>query len=284
MDGGAGSFAMLSFHRTDTVRLLQFPESIFIAIQHRILASWPPGIQTSGRFGDNPGPSFQLKLKGKPFSWSTQQDGVGGARLVRDLLAFMHEHSWRLVAPLSYGRRRGTKDVLVFEPPPPSAARPPAAEWLAVTPMRSDRLRITGDAHDARSPARNAGPDALSGLVSTLQQTLEAADLFQEGEWSYDSFEFKLKGRPWMASGEASVKTRLLLLRIAENLGAAGWKLHASVLHRTMSDDFRLADTLVFMRPTEPITGSSPDASKTTFESPFALPPSDAPPSYSAAR
>ena len=119
------SYALLSFHKSDTVRFLQFPEELYIGIQPYILASWPPGIQNSGPFTEHPN-SRQLKLKGFPFGWSRGQDTVGGARLVRDIFAFMHHSGWELVMPFSRSRQPGTKDVLIFRPRPLEA--PPAQE------------------------------------------------------------------------------------------------------------------------------------------------------------
>ncbi|KAK1756196.1 hypothetical protein QBC47DRAFT_182020 [Echria macrotheca] len=244
-------FATLSFHKRDTIRLLQFPDQLYTSLQPAILASWPPGIEASGPFADSPG-SYHFKLKGRPFAWRTSQDSVGGARLVRDLLAFLHHFNWDLVMPLSCAQRLSSKDLLIFRPRPPSAAPSLPMEWLAVAPAKSDRLFIIGDSQPAFETPRAVSehtPNHVVWLTMTLTRTLQELDVFQSSETKYNWVEYKLKGRPWMKGGEDGVKTRIVILRILELLHHCGWSAHTSVQHRTGNDDRRMLDTMFFMRP-----------------------------------
>ena len=76
----------------------------------------------------------------------------------------------------------------------------------------------------------------------------QGMDVFQSGEWNLDSFEFKFKYAPWRAHGEATVKTRLLLLRIIELLDSHGWRSYCACKQRTESDDVRQPDTWYFVK------------------------------------
>ncbi|KAK0646227.1 hypothetical protein B0T16DRAFT_412964 [Cercophora newfieldiana] len=251
MEYGGGSYAVLSFHKTDTVKLLQFPHDIYVNIQPAILASWPAGVQSCGPFTKTPN-SYQFKLKGKPFGWMNDHDSVGGARLVRDLLAFLYHQNWEIVMPLSCARRLSAKDMLVFRPRPPSAGLMPLREWLAVCPSRSDKLYIIGDAQpnfdSATTSAVEHTPDHIVWLTMSFTEMLKEMDLLQKSETKYNWIEYKLKGRPWFYGGEAAVKTRLMLLRMFEMLESFGWTSYASVQHRTGNDDKRMVDTMFFSR------------------------------------
>jgi len=253
MDALGGSYAILSFHKSDTVKLLQFPEDIYVNIQSAILASWPPGIQSSGSFTNAP-KSYQFKLKGKPFGWMTDQDSVGGARLVRDLLAFIYHHNWEIAMPLSCARRLTAKDMLIFRPRPPTAGVMLPREWLAVSPSRSDKLYIVGDSQpifddSAASSTSQPTPGHIVSLTMSLTEMLKEMGLLQKSETKYNWIEYKLRGRPWFYGGEPGVKTRLMLLRMFEILESFGWTSHVSVQHRTGNDDKRMVDTMFFSRP-----------------------------------
>ncbi|KAK0623188.1 hypothetical protein B0T14DRAFT_536134 [Immersiella caudata] len=251
MESG-GSYAILSFHKTDTIKLLQFQEEIYLNMQSAILASWPPGVQSSGSLTSTPN-SYQIKLKGKPFGWMNDQDSVGGARLVRDLLAFLYHHNWEIVMPLSCARRLSAKDMLVFRLKSPSAGSMLPREWLAVSPSRSDRLYIIGDSQpnfeSATTSAVEHTPAHIVRLTVSITGILKEMDLLQKSEAKYQWVEYKLKGRPWLYGGDAAVKTRLMLLRVFEMLESFGWTSHASIQHRTGNDDKRMVDTMFFSRP-----------------------------------
>ncbi|KAK3379497.1 hypothetical protein B0T24DRAFT_158898 [Lasiosphaeria ovina] len=254
----SSAFAILSIHKNDSLRFLQFPDDIHANIQPVILATWPLGIQSSGPYAE----SYQYKLKGKPFGWANEQEVVGGFRVMRNVLAFLHEQSWQLVTPLVCSRKRGAKDTLIFRRRPLDAGPPVPMDWLAVALMGSDKLRVVYDAKDVKlSGGADSDHDHLGVLISGLKKALEAMDCFQKGDWSYDSFEFKLKGRPWLSQGEDVVKSRLLLLRIVETLDSSGWQSCCSVLQRTGNDDFRMADTWYFMRPKTQAGGGNETAS-----------------------
>jgi hypothetical protein len=253
MSKETNKFASLSIHQTDRLRFLQFPEDIYVDAEAVITASWPPGVQAAGPYGN----SYQYKLKGRPFGAMSDKEGVGCRRLIRDVLAFLRDHSWVLVTPLICNLRPDAKDTLIFRRLAPDAPLPPPVEWLVVALTRSDRLRIIYDVKNPNPLTADNDHDHLGVLVTSLKKVLEGMELLDKGEYNNDSFEFKFKGMPWNAYGEKTVTTRLMLLRLVETLDSFGWQSHAAVLQRTGTKDIRVADTWYFVRPrAEPSTMS----------------------------
>ncbi|KAB5570565.1 hypothetical protein GE09DRAFT_711958 [Coniochaeta sp. 2T2.1] len=145
---------------------------------------------------------------------------------------------------------------------------PAPVEWLVVAPMHGDRLRIIRDLNgllvdggngekfssssSSSSSAATArmrdSQDELGVLVQALKQAIAGVDYFQSGEWSHDSYEFKLKGYPWNAIGGKTVKVEVLLLAVFETLDRLGWRAYASVRHRSDDDDTRKSETMFFVR------------------------------------
>ena len=281
------SFASISFSWTDRLRFVQFPPAIIAPLTDRIRASWPPGIQAQQAHAQHAhAHAHEYKLRGAPFGGSAGGEGgaVGGCRLVRDVLAFLHARGWVLVAPVGHGRAASSKDSLVFRQRRRAAAAvveggerggvvgegmvvvvvPPPLEWLVVAPGGTDRLRVISDgpttpreAAAAPSSTKERDHDELGVLVQALRRAFAAVDYFQSGEWSVDSYEFKLKGYPWSAAtGEKSVKAERLLLAVVETLDRFGWRSYATVTQRSGSDAAKKADTWYFVREEGWVPGS----------------------------
>ena len=283
-------YASISLNWTDKLRLHQFPAPITRSIADQLRASWPPGIQAEQVYARD---SYEYKLKGTPFGAFGAQEEVGSRRLVRDVLAFLYARGWTLVTPLSHSRHARSKDSLIFKqrrqtdggkgmgPAGGDVVPPPAVEWLVVAPTGGDRLRVISDGPVRRdvvagrsgsggiggngttaSLAKERNHDELGVLVQSIKQVMLGLDYFQSGEWSHDSFEFKLKGYPWSAMGEKTVKVERLLLGIVETLDRFGWRSYATVRQRSDSDDVRKQDTWYFVRdegwvPGSPFNGKS---------------------------
>lgn len=243
---GSSKYATLSFHKTDTIRLLGFPEEIKSNMESVIASVWQPGIQSNGPCGE----AFEFKLKGKPWGYFGSQDAVGGIRLLRDLLALLYNHSWELVTSAICSRRYTAKDTLIFRRTSLPSAVVPAqpVEWLGLATAFYDKIRIVYDAKNNGCPGTEADHDHLGVVIMNLKKMLESLDYFEKGGWSHDSFEFKLKGRPWRSRGEASVKMRLMVLRLLETMESMGWRVYATILQRTGTDEDRMMDTWYFVR------------------------------------
>ncbi|KAK4239634.1 hypothetical protein C8A03DRAFT_42785 [Achaetomium macrosporum] len=243
--------ATLSFHKSDTIRLLSFPPDITSGLESIILACWPPGLESHGSFGQ----SYQYKVRGKPFGYYGTQHHVGGFRLLRDVLAFLYSRGWDLVTSLLCSRRYTAKDTLIFRQ---VVALRPAVEWLSLAPMGADKLRVVYDADGVRLFGMDSDHDHLGVLISGIKKVLEGLDYFEKGGWSHDSFEFEMKGRPWRSRGEASVKMRIMLMRVLETMEGHGWRLYSNFVQRTGSDEDRILDTWYFVRERVKVSTSVP--------------------------
>ncbi|KAK4177361.1 hypothetical protein QBC36DRAFT_185235 [Triangularia setosa] len=245
---GSSQYATLSFHKTDTVRLLCFPDDIKSNVESLIASVWPPGIQSTGPCGE--AYEFEFKLKGKPWGYFGTQDAVGAIRLLRDILALLYDQSWELVTSAICSRRYTAKDTLIFRKNSPSSSALPVqqVEWLGLATAFYDKIRIVYEAKNVGRPGLEADHDHLGIVIMNLKKMLESLDYFEKGDWSHDSFEFKLKGRPWRSRGEDSVKMRLMVLRLLETMESMGWRVYATILQRTGTDEDRMMDTWYFVR------------------------------------
>lgn len=244
------TYAALSFHKSNVLRLISFPEDVAAGLQPVILASWPDGLESAGPFGD----AYEYKVKGSPFGYFRDQHHVGGVRLVRDVLAFLHGCSWELVAPMLCSRRYTAKDTLIFRQAAPDGLAPPPPpplDWLVLVPTGSSKLRVVYDANAMRLWGGDADYDHLGVLIPALRSSLERLDYFEKGIWNQDSFAFELKGKPWRSRGEESIKVRLMVMRLLETMETHGWRLHATMAQRTGSDEERIPDTWYFVRERE---------------------------------
>lgn len=272
MDWCHPAYASLSFHKDDLVRFLNFPAPITRAAEPVIAAAWSPGIQK-----DAPAPgSHSFKLRGKPWGSTADASAVASRRLVRDILAHLHAHGWLVVTSLGHSIRVGSKDSLIFRhaasaatvsasssssssstssaiPSPPTtptaATSPhilitstPPARWLALSIVKTDRLRV--DCADPRLQARAV--DALRALV-------DRTGYFLAGDWTCDAYEFRLRDKPWNSHGDTGwARPRMLLLGILEALEAAGWRSYVVVAQSTVNDEHKKPDSWYFVMEGEP--------------------------------
>ncbi|KAK0732851.1 hypothetical protein B0T21DRAFT_291396 [Apiosordaria backusii] len=239
-------YATLSFHKADSIRLLSFPDEIKSHVESLIVSTWPPGIQSTGPCGE----AYEFKLKGKPWGYFGSQDAVGGIRLLRDILALLYDCSWELVTSAICSRRYTAKDTLIFRQNSHSSSTLPAqpVEWLGLATAFYDKIRIVYDAKPVRRSGVEADHDHLGVIIMNLKKMLESLDYFEKGDWSHDSFEFKLKGRPWRSRGEATIKMRLMVLKLLETMESMGWRVYTTILQRTGTDEDRMTDTWYFVR------------------------------------
>lgn len=133
---------------------------------------------------------------------------------MRETLAYLYRNGWIFHVSTDCSKKELDKDTIVFRK---QQASPPEAEWIAISFNQSDRLRLIG-----------AGQE----LLEAVGEMLKSMRLLQEEDWkdrSLGAWEFKIHGRPWIASGEQTMSTRLLLLRLLECLEKHGLSLYASI-------------------------------------------------------
>jgi len=65
-------------------------------------------------------------------------------------------------------------------------------------------------------------PDSLVPVIHDTIQTCWLRGIQEESRY-FDSWQFKLRGNPWWASGQEAVDSRYLILKLIECLQAYGW-------------------------------------------------------------
>jgi hypothetical protein len=204
------TFASISLHRSDRLRLIAFPQSDIDAIRGVIKASWRKGIQKEQKYGM----SHEFKLYGNPW-YGQSDDAITSRVLIRGLLAHLFSVGWILHASTDVSKKELDKDTLFFRM---QQQAPPPSHWISISFNQCDRLRLIG---------------ADPMLIEDIKCTIAGLGLLQTDlgwkDMSLGAWEFKIKGYPWQASGEETMTTRFLLLKLLERLEANGWSLYASV-------------------------------------------------------
>ncbi len=205
------TFASVSLHTTDRIRFLQFSPEEIAKIRATIQYFWPRGIQTERPYSV----SYEFKLRGTPWYGSgTGPDAVPAQILMREVFSRLYSMGWIMTASTDISRKGYDKDTLVFRKQP---VPPPAATWIAVSFKQSDKMRFLG-----------APPD----LIAAMSQMLKSMRRLQSEavKTTADNYhEFKLLGNPWYASGEDTMATRQLILKLVETLEMQGWSLYACI-------------------------------------------------------
>ncbi|KFZ11591.1 hypothetical protein V502_07479 [Pseudogymnoascus sp. VKM F-4520 (FW-2644)] len=203
------TFASLSLHRSDRIRCLQFPPSDIDGIRACIKANYAFGIQREAPYGA----SHEFKLCSYP--WSGQgRDAIPSRIVMREILAHLYRNGWIFHVSTDCSKKGLDKDTIVFRK---QQAPPPEAEWIAISFNQYDRLRLIG---------------ADEVLATAVREVLQSMRLLQDESWkdrALGAREFKIYGSPWVASGEQTMSTRLLLLRLLECLEKHGLSLYASI-------------------------------------------------------
>jgi len=162
-----------------------------------------------------------------------------------------------------HSRGKGTKDTLIFchhhiltgDRLVPAT---PPLDWLILALSSSDKLRIIRDrSRGEPDNTESSIADELGGqLIPAIKAVLDGMSYFQGGQWTFDSYEFKLTGRPWAARDDEIGKSRVLLLQLLAALHRLGWRSYATVRCGTEGDDFKKQDTWFFVRPKDWVAGS----------------------------
>lgn len=203
------SFASISLHRSDRIRLLQFPQGDITGLRNVIRNNWHRGIQAEQKYAM----SHEFKLLGNPW-YGQGADAIPARILMRSVFAYLYSVGWILHGSTDVSKKQLDKDTLFFRK---QQAPPPPAEWISISFNQRDRLRLIG-----------ADPT----LIAAFKSILVSLRLLQSESWkdkSQNAYEFKIHGYPWMASGEETMSTRFLLLKMLETLEEHGWSLYASI-------------------------------------------------------
>ncbi|KAK9433308.1 hypothetical protein V1505DRAFT_156070 [Lipomyces doorenjongii] len=200
------TFACLSMHMRDRIRLLRFPDKDVTQIQEIIRLSWTRGIQDTRVYDA----AKEIKLYGNPWSPSSWSDEKTEARrLICNILHGLFDMGWVLKASVDISKKEYDKDTLLFRyqrPPPPPCI------WMSISFDKDDLLHLI----DAPQDLGRLLVQAYGGKV-------------QKYQINGSVFEIKFRGYPWRAAGTETVQTRLILLTLLECLEQQGFSLYAAI-------------------------------------------------------
>jgi len=193
---------------SDRLRFLQFSKQDIDQVRQVIKHAWGQGIQNECNYYG----AHEFQLRGHP--WMGQgTDAIPSRQLMCGVLASLYHSGWVLQASTDISKKNLAKDTLLFrfQSPPPLPCT-----WFSISFNKLDRLRLIGAPNEViEHVARMLGP------------------LLQKRSWKQPgAYEFKLKGYPWLADGEETVSTRILL-RLLEILENNGFSLYASINQNT---------------------------------------------------
>ncbi|KAH6654413.1 hypothetical protein BKA67DRAFT_565041 [Truncatella angustata] len=241
-DATARKYAALSLSKSDRIRFLGFPEEVYQEAEFVLTSSWPPGIKAASQYAG----SHEYQMKGRPWGLMGTNEAVGSRVLLRNILAYLYDRSWRLTTSISLSEKIGSKDTLLFKN---AASGNPEVEWLVIQFHSSNKIFV----HCPWSPAASVAhsrSDANTSLMKSVENCLTKLEYLEKGEWSqnHDAYQFSLKGRPWRCHGQDSMKVRKLLLELAESLDESGWENYGTIKQRSESDDWRVCDSWYLVR------------------------------------
>lgn len=209
-------FMVVGLSSTDSLMVLNAPAELHQTFKDVIDKSWPRGIQRWSYENS----VLLIKLNGTP--WHPDGDETVHSRVVlQTLVNDLHARQWNL-----YGNsnlKSGTNTFFFEHTPNVVQGQPPPAHFT-ISLNKHDSLRLIGV------------PESLISAVRDVIQSSWQRGIQQEQRY-FNSWEFKLRGNPWWASGEEAVDSRYLVLKLMESMQAYGWMIIASIASsRKLSD------------------------------------------------
>ncbi|KAI7787402.1 hypothetical protein LA080_016477 [Diaporthe eres] len=198
-------FACVTLNMTDRMRFINFSAPETSALRGVLGSVWP--IQDVRAYGG----ADEIKFKGYP--WQEKVNGDDNARrLIRRMLEALYDMGWVLQAAVDVSKKELDKDSLIFryQNPPP-----PPCDWLSISFDWTDKMKIV---------------DAPPGdLTEAIVAEFRAKYRLKSHELESGRLKLKFHGQPWQASGEETVKSRMLLLSLLGILERFGYSLYASI-------------------------------------------------------
>ena len=208
---------------TDSLMILNAPEELHQTFKIIVENSWSRGIQ-KWSFENN---VLVIKLYGTP--WNPDgQETVCSRLLLQNLIQDLYKKQWRL-----YGNSnlKSSTNTLFFEYDSNIIPGERYSSFFTVSLNKQDRIRLIG---------------AEDNLVSVVRDVLQTSWTrgIQNEENYHQSWEFKLRGTPWWASGTEAVDSRFLIAKLIEILQSYGWFVVAAIdSSRKISDKSSLVFT-----------------------------------------
>jgi len=200
-------FGSVSLHRTDSLRLIGFPDAVMPSVHAVIQQTWPKGVRSEGLYGG----SYEFRMHGSPW-YGQGREGAAARRLMRNLLATLYSLGWVMTFSTDLCKKTEDKDSLIFRHQSPP---PPPCEWISVSFSKWDAIRL----YDA--PA-----ELITALAQDLAPVLSKPTAFQH---SPGVAEFRCVGTPWFANGKATMMSRQIALQMVMTLEQHGFSVYASI-------------------------------------------------------
>ncbi len=160
--------------------------------------------------------AVQFKLPGRPFWLQVGRDpSTLGKLLITRILEEMHALGYVVVCSADLARR-WDNSTLFFTRGPELPARAPV---LCVAPGSYDKVVVVKGDESAVASVRAALEESWPLGIQNFREPTTAYGRIHE---------FKLCGKPWMATGGQSAACRRTLLAIIANLGRLRWRLLVS--------------------------------------------------------
>jgi len=178
----------------------------------------------------------ELKMDDSPwrlggFLTSSGEKGVKLRQLLMEMIRVMRRHNYSLLANIN---TKGTTDSLFFQHNMALYGSPDDMFILSLN--NDDKIRLI------------RAPDYIITMVGEVISRTWSDGLQKEGEYC-GSYEFKLSGNPWWASGKEAVESRYLVGTLLAEMKSQGWEVGATLdVSRNMQDK-----TVFVMRQCPPI-------------------------------
>ena len=195
-------FLIVGLSSYDSLMVLNAPMDLHKLFKDAIEKTWPKGIQQWAYESE----VLLIKLKGYP--WQPDgEDTVHSRVVLQTIIGDLLQKQWKL-----YGNSnlKSAANTLFFEHDPNIPLGQPSPSQFTISLNSHDLIRVI------------SGPESLVSAVRSTIQSFWLKGIQKESRYA-ESWEFKLKGNPWWASGDEAVESRFLILKLMETLQAYGW-------------------------------------------------------------
>lgn len=209
-------FLVVALSSFDSFMILNAPMDLHQLFKDAIERTWPNGIQKWTYENE----VLLIKLKGYP--WSPDgEDTVHSRVILQTLISDLLQRQWKLYGNSNLKSAANTFFFEYDENLPPGQ---PSPTQFTISFNSHDLLRVI------------SAPESLISAVRDTIQRNWLRGIQKESRYA-GSWEFKLKGNPWWASGDEAVDSRFLVLKLMEALQAYGWSPVAGIdSSRKLSD------------------------------------------------
>ena len=237
----------LSLDMGDKINVLG-PENMIAVIKDSIVKNWPNGIQEERDTSVGNRQSYKFKLKGYPWTGVISEEKYNAPDLICSIFKALYGIGWVFYAAIETSENK--INTLFFRYLPNSTT--PTTEIFPLLFHRTDKINII-----------NPPPFTIDLLRDTIVATWPKG--LQDQQIKYNSFEFKLKGNPWLNYGEESVFSKRLINKIIENFRLKGYELYS--ICDTSSSDYKMSTFFLQKSPSPPRISPSRVLSVTFNES-----------------